>query len=125
MTSYGFSFRASLRKGEHQGVLYLRVVRGGLSRSVTTPYHVWPHEWNRTEKKLIISQKDSERASQLAEYESSMQSDLQRMERVVRELEKKGDYSIDDIMYHYNLRKFYKKSPCLSAAQRQVSLPSP
>jgi len=52
MGNYGFGFRPSSRKGEHPGRLYFRVAHGGVSRSVTMPYRVWPREWDSSRRWL-------------------------------------------------------------------------
>ena len=101
MASYGFNFRASTRKGGHAGRLYLRVVHGGESRSVTTDYRVFPSEWDVSGRRLSIPYGRSERSRELAEIESSMHCDTRRMDAVIRELERSGAYTVDELMSRY------------------------
>ncbi|MDR2910555.1 MAG: hypothetical protein LBV47_04205, partial [Bacteroidales bacterium] len=61
MTSYGFCFRPSARKGSHPGMLYMRVVHGSLSRSVTTLYQIYSAEWDVKKRWLTIPYVSSER----------------------------------------------------------------
>ena len=100
MPSYRFCFRPSTRKGA-AGKLHLRVVHRGTSRSVTTPYKVFPGEWDADGRHLIIPYDHGERTRQLAEYEGSMSNDLRRMEGVINRLDKEGDYDIDELMERY------------------------
>ena len=101
MASYGFSFRASTRVGRYPGRLYLRVVHGCQSRSVTTDYRVFPEEWDAVGRRLLIPYGRSERSRQLAEIESAMLCDLRRMDTVIGKLKKKGGYGIDELMDRY------------------------
>ena len=103
MASYGFCFRASTRKGGHPGRLYLRVVHGGESRSVTASYRVFPEEWDTVGRRLIIPYGRSERGRQLAEIENLMLCDLRRMDVVICKLERKRFYTIDELMDRYRV----------------------
>ena len=101
MPGYGFCFRASTRKEGGAGRLYLRVVHGGQSRSVTTGYRILPEEWDAAGRRLVIPYGDSVRRLRLIEIENSMLNDLRRMGAVIRELEKGGHYTIDRLMELY------------------------
>ena len=68
---------------------------------MTAPYRVWPEEWDDNRRRLIMPAGNSERKQQLSEYEDCMHDDLRRMERVIRELEKEGLCTIDEIMLRY------------------------
>lgn len=100
MSSFRFYFRPSTRKGDHLGKIYLRVVHGGLSRSITTDYTIGPSEWDPHlgQLRLVGSR---ERKQQLIEYEERMHGDTLRIEGVIRQLERRGEYSVDDIMARY------------------------
>ncbi len=101
MPSYGYCFRATTRRGGGVGRLYLRVVHGGESRSVTTDYRIFPEEWDAAGRRLKIPYGRNERSRQLTEMESDMLYDLRRMESVVRNLGKEGPHTVDDIMTRY------------------------
>jgi site-specific recombinase XerD len=101
MPSFGFNFRASTRKEGGAGRLYLRVVHGSESRSVTTGYKVMPEDWDAVGRRLIIPYGRSSRSRQLIDIESSMMCDLRRMDSVIRELERDGPFTIDQLMMRY------------------------
>ena len=101
MPSYGFSLRASMRKGGGAGKLYLRVVHGSESRSVTTDYKILPEEWDAVRRRLVIPYGRNARSRELAEIESSMMCDMRRMDTVIRNLEREGAYTIDQLMNRY------------------------
>ena len=103
MPSYAFSLRASTRKGGYPGRLYLRVVYGADSRSVTTEYRVFPEEWDAVRRWLKLPYGRGERGRQLAEIENSMMCDLRRMEVVLNKLKKEGAYTIDDVMSRFRV----------------------
>ncbi len=121
MPSYGFCMRATTRKGGGVGRLYLRVVHGGESRSVTTDYKILPEEWDSTNRRLRIPHGRSARSLRLFEIESSMTYDLDRMESVVRELERRGSYTVDDIMNRYRVL-LAGNTFCVFAEQLAVEL---
>ncbi len=102
MASYGFSFRASTRNGGGSpGRVYLRVVMGADSRSVTTEYRVYPEEWDATRRWLQTPFVRGERGRQLADIENAMMCDLRRMEIVIGKMKKSGAYTIDELMARY------------------------
>jgi len=69
---------------------------------MTTPYKVWPEEWDADRCRLIVPCSNNERKRQLLNYEDCMASDLWRMERMVMELEKRGEYTVNDIIHRYH-----------------------
>ncbi len=64
-------------------------------------YRVWPEEWDAVGRWLSIPHRNDERCRLLVAWEESMNYDLGRMEVVIRELERGGDYTVDDIMARY------------------------
>ena len=101
MASYGFNFRASTREGGYPGRLYLRVVHGSESRSVTTDYKIFPKEWDSVGRRLVIPYSRGERSRELADMENSMHCDLRRLDTVIHELEREGTYTVDKLMSRY------------------------
>ena len=81
--------------------MYLRVVHGNQSRSVTTSYRVWPGEWDGDRRRLVVLRGSSERKQYISDYEDCMSYDLSRMEGIIREVEKEGAYTVDEIMLRY------------------------
>ncbi len=101
MTSYGFCFRPTTRKDRKGGRLYLRVVHGGESRSVTTDYWVYPDEWDPAGRRIMMPYGHSERSQQLMEYQSAMHCDTMRLDNIIKELARRGAYTIDEVMDRY------------------------
>jgi integrase len=77
------------------------VVHGSESRSVTTDYKILPEDWDAACRRLIIPYGRSTRSRQLVEMESAMLCDLRRMDGVIRELEREGPYTVDELMSRY------------------------
>ncbi len=101
MASYGFCFRPSTRRGGAPGKLYMRVVHGCQSRSVTTDYRIHPREWDSTARRLLIPFGRSDRARQLAEIESQMLCDIRRMDMVIGQLREWGSFTADELISRY------------------------
>jgi site-specific recombinase XerD len=83
------------------GRLYLRVVHGSGSASVTTDYRVWENEWDAAGRQLRIPRGGSPRAKELMEYQRSMHEDMRRLENVITELERQGFYTAADVTARY------------------------
>ena len=102
MASYGFGFRPSLKRGGGPGRLYMRVVHGSESRSVTTDYRIHPEEWDSVSRRILHPYGRSERGRQLHEIEVAMMGDMRRMDSVVDELERQRTrYTADELMRRY------------------------
>ncbi len=102
MASFGFFFRPSIGKKGGPGKIYMRVVHGCESRSVTTDYRVQPEEWDPIARRIIHPYGRSERGRQLYEMEHAMSGDAKRMDMVIEEMERrKMRYSADELMSRY------------------------
>jgi site-specific recombinase XerD len=65
---------------------------------VTTNYRIFPYEWDNTRHCLLFSRSELSRKKRLVEIEQQMHSDLQRLETIIRALEKRGHYTMEDIL---------------------------
>ncbi len=83
------------------GRVYLRVVHGGRSASVTTDYRVWRHEWDAENRQLKLPRGDTERVQKLLEFHMAMRADARRLEGVIEEFEKRGFYTAEDVIERY------------------------
>jgi integrase len=101
MASYGFFLRPTTHRNGGPGRLYLRIVHGGESRSVTTGYRVFPQEWDSSARRILHPYGRSERGRELYEIESAMMGDIRRMDGVVAGLERSGAYTVDLLMTRY------------------------
>jgi len=102
MANYGFYFRSASREGEF-GRLYLRITHKEVLRRVVMPYMIHPREWDAGRQQFVMPRDNTTRKRQLSGYGEGMACDLRHLEAIVRELEvqKKGRYTIDDIMHRY------------------------
>ena len=105
MSEYGFYFGYSPEAEQAPGKLYLRVSRGGISRTLATHYRIWPQEWDSGGGCLIVPRDNTRRKRQLMSYMTGMFHDLQRIGSVVSTLEKerRGVYTVDEIVQRYGL----------------------
>ncbi len=102
MASYGFCFRPSTRRGgTAPGRLYMRIIHGGESRSVTTEYRIFSEEWDSVGRRLLIPYGRGERARQLNEIENQMLCDARRMEMVIDSLHQWGAFTADELISRY------------------------
>lgn len=105
MSSYSFHFRPSIKEGEQQGSLFLRIIHQRKSLSVTTPLRIYPDEWDARRRTLNLPCGDSPRMHYLLDTEDKMNRELRRMEQVIRTLEKQGSYSVEDVARNFRSNK--------------------
>ena len=70
---------------------------------VTTHYHVFPDEWDDTNHCFLFPENDFFRKKHLIEMNGEMQKDLKRLTAIVKKLERRGEYTIEDILRHFSL----------------------
>jgi site-specific recombinase XerD len=68
---------------------------------VTTDYKILPEDWDAANRRLIIPYGRSQRSRHLVDLEGSMLCDLRKMDGVIRELEREGTYTVDELMNRY------------------------
>lgn len=109
MTSIVFHFRESTVSKLALGSIFIRVIRKSKPVSMTTPFKVYPHEWDAAKHCLIYDEKNTSRHPYLREIEEGMvrihKQILDIEERLKRE---SNDYSASDIADIYNQRDYGK-----------------
>jgi len=113
MATVSLHFRASIRQGSHPGSLYLRIIHKRKALSVTTDYRLYKDEWDNEEQKIVFPSGDSPRMKHLLDTEDKINRDLRRLENIIEQLGKEGEYSCEQIVNAFRqntqgntLRKF-------------------
>lgn len=120
MASVSFNFRPSSKRGGGQaGSVYLRVIHRRKSLSITTPYHIFPEEWDAQKRTLALPLSgDSPRMKYLLDTEDKMNRDLRRVESVMATLERGGEYTVEQVVRGVRLNA---KDNTLSAYVRKLA----
>ena len=74
--SIEFHLRESSRVQETEGHLFIRVIYRRKTCSVTTPYQLFPKEWDKKKKQIILPTDNHSRLSYLKKIEKAMQGDV-------------------------------------------------
>ena len=100
-TTLKFKLRSSQCK-IGSGILTLMITRHRQTRSFSTSYTLFPAEWDAQKQAIIIPEDASaKRKKELACFSRDMKKRLTLVHKVIEELEKGGDYSVQDIVDLY------------------------
>lgn len=106
MTSIEFHLRSSVRAKRSKGSLFIRVIRNRIPRSITTPFRIYPEEWDSTGNCLVYHSDNRERFSKLRKISEELEQIRMYLEEVVGRFEMSGsDFSSSDIIAAYRQRQ--------------------
>lgn len=91
MATIKLRFRPSLVSGK-EGTLYYQVNYRHRTFTISTPYHIHPHEWDKSHAAILttVPAGGNDRKTVLLLYASVIDGEINRMKRVVAEKEKTG-----------------------------------
>ena len=96
-TSIFTKFRFSSVPGK-EGSIYFRFIRKRKVKVVTTPYKVYPNEWNSELSIIRVGSSNSLRERELEEIYFGLKQTEERIRRKVIQLEKRGDYTLSELV---------------------------
>jgi len=112
MTSIQFHLRPSSRGREYEGSLFIRVIHRRKVLSITTPFHLFPSEWDKQYHYLIYRpernfhyQEGTSRFLYLRGIERMMAVEKELLLSIISSLKEQGEFSVTDIVRLYRLRK--------------------
>ena len=97
MTSVKFHFRPSSKLGLQEGKLFIRIIHDRIPKNIRTPYAIFPHEWDDTNRKLLLPENDNNRLAYLLDLQDRMNDDLKRINGIIRNLSRKTSYDVREI----------------------------
>ncbi|MDE6637186.1 MAG: site-specific integrase, partial [Muribaculaceae bacterium] len=101
MASVKVKFRPS-SISNREGTIYYQIIHNRTIRQLTTDYHIFPSEWN-DKSGVFISPKKIERSSIIRSIRESVRWDLERINKIIRQLDNEGfSYSTDTIINVFN-----------------------
>lgn len=119
MVSIKLKFKASSKAGK-EGSLYYQVIYNRMVGQITTPYMIFPEEWNHDIEELIIKHPSS-RLKYLKSINRTICCDIERIHRIVRGWVDDGkSFTIDELV-----EAFHKQSSCntlFSYMERMITL---
>ena len=101
MASIKVKFRPSTIN-DHEGTIYYQIIHERKARQLLTDYHIFITEWNETRSSVVANQK-SERKSFILSIRERIRWDVERMTKIIRQLDNKGlIYTADDVIDEFN-----------------------
>ena len=106
MTSLTLVYRPSTKEGHHPGSLSLRIVHHRRNKTVIlSGCRIFNEEWDKAGQRLIYPHNDPARASYLREVDARIKSSMNLLSGVISELQKKGRYTVEDILSLFREKK--------------------
>lgn len=99
--SLSTKFRPSTVSGK-KGSIYYQFIRKRKVKVVTTPYKVFPEEWNEELSSVRIGSFSHQRERQLQEIYLSLKQEEEKINRKIFQLEQRGNYSLVEIADFYH-----------------------
>lgn len=101
MASIKVKFRSSTIN-DREGTIYYQIIHERRARQLLTDYHVFITEWNETRSSVVANQK-SERKSFILSIRERIKWDVERLTKIIRQLDNKGlIYTADDVIDEFN-----------------------
>ena len=102
MTTINLFFRPSVKIGNHQGSLFMRLIQNRQVKTVTLPScKLYSQEWNSITQEIIYPINNSHRFSQLDRLQTRINNEMEAMYNCIFTLEKQGHYTLDDLVMLY------------------------
>ncbi len=100
MATIKVKFRPSTTVGK-EGSIYYQVIHERRPRQISTEYKVFPYEWN-DRKATVTCSSSSSRLSYILSVREQIKMDLERIGRVIQDLDKNRlQYTSDEIVEEY------------------------
>ena len=101
MASIKVKFRPSTIN-DREGTIYYQIIHERKARQLLTDYHVFISEWDETRSSVVTNQK-SDRKSFILSIRERIRWDVERMTKIIRQLDNKGlIYTADDVIDEFN-----------------------
>lgn len=105
MTSMNFVFRPSTRKGRYPGSLCLRLIHNRHVRVITLAgCSIYDEEWDKESQMILYPADTPSRTVILQEVETIMYRESDVIRGLIRNLEKRGRYTLGELLDMYRLK---------------------
>lgn len=96
-TSIKIKFRPSTL-ANHEGTIFYQIIHDRITRQLLTDYHIFSNEWDENRSMVIPAQK-SERKTFILSIRERIRWDIERVNKIIRNLDTKGlSYTSDDVI---------------------------
>ncbi|GAB6118876.1 phage integrase SAM-like domain-containing protein [Dysgonomonas termitidis] len=102
MATLKFILRKSVSGARCKGSLCLRLIHSRKVKVITSPFRLYPHEWDEVRQRVHLPEEDSPRYPYLCKVTESLCAYGEQFEEAAGRLEKSGRYTVDDILCSYH-----------------------
>ena len=101
MASIKVKFRPST-VAYHEGTIFYQILHDRKQRQLFTDYHVFPAEWD-DDRSMVTTTHKSERKSFILSIRERIRWDVERLNKIIRQLDNNGlSYTADDVIDEFN-----------------------
>ncbi|MFC4672934.1 phage integrase SAM-like domain and Arm DNA-binding domain-containing protein, partial [Dysgonomonas termitidis] len=102
MATLKFILRRSVSGARCKGSLCLRLIHSRKVKVITSPFRLYPHEWDEVRQRVHLPEEGSPRYPYLCKVTESLCAYGEQFEEAAGRLEKSGRYTVDDILCSYH-----------------------
>jgi site-specific recombinase XerD len=95
-TSIKLKFIPSKVKNK-EGVICLQIIHNRKIKLIRTRFHLYPNEWDAQNESIVWNTADFERNTFLQSVKTGLNTELRQIAELVRLLQKRGDYTVDEL----------------------------
>jgi len=89
-----------------EGVICLQLIHNRKIKLFRTRFRLFPAEWNSDKETIIFGNSRTERQTHLLSVKTGMAAELKRLDELIRLLEQKGEYTVDELTELYISNSF-------------------
>ena len=104
-TSTKLKLAPSKIKGK-EGVICLQLIHNRKVKLQRTRFRLFPAEWNSRKETIIWEKSETERQIHLQSVKTGLEAEINRLNELIRILEQKGEYSVDELADLYKSNSF-------------------
>jgi integrase len=117
-TSIKLKFRSS-SVADREGTLYLQIIHDRVVRQLATGYRIFDDEWNGA-KSMIVTGADVTRNQILAGIRDSIRWDIERLNRIINDFDKRGYvYTPDEVIAEFH--RISQEHTLFNFMQREIT----
>ncbi len=105
MTSVKIKFRKSTIENK-EGVLYFQLIHHRKVKLVTTRFRLFPYEWDEHLSTVVTDETNKDRGIYFQNVKEGLESEIQRVYDLIVTLEKRGEYTIGELVECYVNQSF-------------------
>jgi hypothetical protein len=118
MATVKLKYRPSTVHGK-EGTLYFQIINDRVVRQLATGYRIFDDEWNSA-KSMIVNGSDATRNQILAGIRDSIRWDIERLNRIINDFDKRGyAYAPDEVIAEF--QRISQEHTLFNFMQREIA----